>query len=60
MNKAEVTEQTPDDQSAQTGASSQVSKPVPIEQKWNIPAWMMRDPGSYVDIEDDQFEEEGT
>ncbi len=30
-------------------------KPVPIEVKWNIPSWMMRDPGPEVEVEDDDL-----
>jgi hypothetical protein len=26
---------------------------VPIEKKWNIPTWMMRDPGPCIEVEDD-------
>jgi hypothetical protein len=31
-------------------------KPVPIEVKWNIPAWMLRDPGPLIEVEDDDIE----
>jgi hypothetical protein len=34
---------------------STVEKPVPIEVKWNIPSWMMRDPGPEVEVEDDDL-----
>jgi hypothetical protein len=49
----------------QTEETSQVEQltpqqPVLIEVKWNIPAWIMRDPGPQVEVSDDEFEEEGT
>ena len=29
---------------------------VPLEVKWNIPAWIMRDPGPEMPIEDDDID----
>jgi hypothetical protein len=44
---------------SQEATTSQVEqKPVPIEVKWNIPAWMMRHPGPRIEVEDDDLGEE--
>ena len=32
-----------------------MQQPVPIEIKWNIPTWMLRDPGPEVDMPDDEL-----
>lgn len=41
-------------------SQDEIQKPVPIEVKWNIPEWLMRDPGPAVEIEDDdQASEKG-
>jgi len=34
----------------------QTAKAVPIEVKWNLPAWMLRDPGPAIDVEDDDID----
>ena len=33
-----------------------IHPPVPIEIKWNLPAWMLRDPGPEVDMPDDEVD----
>ncbi len=37
----------------------QTEQPIPIEVKWNLPAWMLRHPGPRIEVEDDDvaFEE---
>ena len=42
--------------SIQTDEHPQTTKLVPIEVKWNIPAWIMRDPGPEMPIEDDDID----
>ncbi len=44
----------PTDQSDSQNQTTE--KPVPIEVKWNIPAWMMCDPGPAIAIEDDDID----
>jgi hypothetical protein len=50
------------DQSSLPELNEQVAeKPVPIEVKWNLPAWMLRHPGKRIEVEDDDVAfEEGT
>jgi len=31
----------------------QTEQPIPIEVKWNLPAWMLRHPGPRIEVEDD-------
>jgi hypothetical protein len=49
--------ETESSQEATTPTAEQVTeKPVPIEVKWNLPAWMLRDPGPVVEVEDDDID----
>lgn len=43
--RQEVTASPEEQQTAQ--------KAVPIEVKWNLPAWMLRHPGPRIEVEDD-------
>jgi hypothetical protein len=45
------------DQPVQPNAQDQTGQPVSIEVRWNIPAWMMRDQGPEVPVEDDDLQE---
>ena len=45
-----------DDQSPLPTQADQRELAIPIEVKWNLPAWMLRDPGVAVDVEDDDVE----
>jgi hypothetical protein len=50
-----------ENQPVQPVEQDQTVKSVPIEVKWNIPAWMLRDQGPLVEVEDDDAAfEEGT
>ena len=50
------TVQPVDDQSPVPTQEDQTAKAVPIEVKWNLPAWMLRDPGKPVNVEDDDID----
>lgn len=53
MNVPQASEQTI--QSCEQEQPS-TEKQVPIEVKLNIPAWMLRDPGPRIDVEDDNID----
>lgn len=50
--------ETESSQEAITSPVEQLStqKPVPIEVKWNLPAWIMRDPSPRIDVPDDDID----
>jgi hypothetical protein len=60
--KQDTTQALPPDQSVlpETQAEQTTEQHVPIEVKWRLPAWMLRDPGKRVRTHDDvTFQKEG-
>jgi len=52
MNEKQQTPHNQDDLSPQ----EQTTQPVPIEVKWNLPAWMLKDQGPLIEVPDDDID----